>query len=91
MLIGSKENIRFTSKYLWCGFLISTSCVLLAFGNIIDPHRDWSGLMCLLSGLVSVVLMIYSWARGERQIIFLFIVFFAAINALLLPLICVAH
>jgi hypothetical protein len=84
MRLGTKANFYFSSRALWAALLISIPWFLLASFGSINPHRDWSGIPCALSGLSSLALLAYSWSRGERQMLFLLIVFiFAALTAVL--------
>jgi hypothetical protein len=91
MRVGTKENFYFSSRLIWAAFLISFPWFVLADLDSINPHRDWSGIPCALSGVASLTLLAYSWVRGERQMLFLLIAFvFAALTAVL-PLVDVGN
>ena len=87
MQLRSRQNLCFTSKFLWTALVISFSSTIAAGKSTIDLHSHWLGTLCVLSGLISLVLIICSWIRGERQVLFLFIVFVLAIYTVILPLI----
>jgi hypothetical protein len=46
------------------------------------PNGLWPGVFSSLCGGISLLLLVYSWVRGERQVFFLFIVFLFAFAAL---------
>ncbi len=87
MRTSTTENFRFTSGPRWAALVMSLPWVLLANCDAIKPHLDWSGAPCAASGLVSLGLLVYSWLRGERQMIFLLIVFVLATMATVLPMV----
>ena len=83
MRICTKENFKFTSKYLWAAFLLSVPLFFLAGFEIVNPHRDMSGWLFLFSVVAGFSLIITSLLKKERQIIFMFIdVVFVIFNAL---------
>ncbi len=87
MQAATKQNFYFTSRPLWAALVISMPWVILANCDSINPHRDWSGAPCAASGLISLGLLVYSWLRGQRQMILLLIVFVFAVMATVLPMV----
>jgi hypothetical protein len=79
-------NFYFSSRPTWAALLISLPWLVLFLLDSINPHRNWSGIPCALSGLASLALLAYSWSRGERQMLFLLVVFVIAALAVMLPL-----
>jgi hypothetical protein len=88
MRICTVENFKFTSKYLWGAFLVSFPYIPLAVAELINPHRDITGLMIPLSVIASLALIFVSIVKKERQILFVFIDSLIAIIIATFPLIC---
>jgi hypothetical protein len=88
MRICTLENFKFTSRYLWGAFLVSFPYIPLAAAELINPHRDITGLMIPFSVIVSVVLIFVSIVKKERQILFVLIDSLIAMIIATFPLIC---
>lgn len=90
MKICELENFKFTSKYLWAAFLVSFPWAPLAIAELINPHRDITGLFIPLSVIISIVFIIISIVKKEKQTLFLFIDAIVVMFIMPLPFICIA-
>jgi hypothetical protein len=90
MKICELENFKFTSKYLWAAFLVSFPWAPLAIAELINPHHDITGLFIPLSVIISIVFIVISIVKKEKQTLFLFIDAIVVMFIMPLPFICIA-
>jgi hypothetical protein len=89
MKIWELENFKFTSRYLWAAFLISSPWALLTTFELIDPYRDITGIFTLISALISVTFIIASITEKEKQTLFLLVDAIIVMFIAFLPFVCV--
>jgi hypothetical protein len=85
------DNFKFTSIYLWVAFLLSFPWFILTAAGLISPGSSrLIGSLMLLSGILSICMIIASTVEKEGQALFSFINAFLVIFNMVSQFVCVA-